>query len=301
VACLPADRREHQWQCYLAQHYFQFCATLAVMRDEKPSVNADAKFGIGELLYNRNTKEDGRVTRVYEFEGSVMYEVSVPAIPIWANHYSSDWPESALELSKHVNPRPSDKLPMDADLEMKTGRQIAALTFAIAPGHILEWINNLETETSTGLPNELRTNLVLETDYFAFYYLRKRFSNFLDSETNDRVFSKAIDILAFLLSSVYFRAGDGAKELEARLKVTLREFLAERTKIYASLKPTFFECIARRTPTIANVFAGFVHHWVFSKLNLSKKIAGRFAEDMANRIYVLDPPEMIREAENGFD
>jgi hypothetical protein len=76
VACLPADRREHQWQCYLAQHYFQFCATLAVMRDEKPSVNADAKFGIGELLYNRNTKEDGRVTRVYEFEGSVMYEVS---------------------------------------------------------------------------------------------------------------------------------------------------------------------------------------------------------------------------------
>jgi len=100
----PAGRREHQRQCYLAQHYFQFCVTLAVMRDEELPVKADAKFGMGELVYNRNTEEDGRVTRVYEFEGSVMYEVAVRAIPIRADHYFSDWSESALELSKYANP-----------------------------------------------------------------------------------------------------------------------------------------------------------------------------------------------------
>jgi hypothetical protein len=190
---------------------------------------------------------------------------------------------------------------MDADLEMKTGRRIAVETFTIAPLHILEWLNKFETETSTEIPSELRANLVLETDYFAFYYLRKRFANFLDAETNERVFSNAIDILAFLLSATYFKPKDGAKELEARLKVSLREFLKERACIYASLRPTFLERISGRTPTIANVFAGFVHHWAFSKMNLSKKIAGLFAQDMANQIYSLHPPEMIHEAENSFD
>jgi hypothetical protein len=81
------------------------------MRDEELPVNADAKFGMGELVYNRNTEEDGRVTRVYEFEGAVMYEVAVRVIPILVDRYVSDWSESALELSKYANPRCSDKLP----------------------------------------------------------------------------------------------------------------------------------------------------------------------------------------------
>jgi hypothetical protein len=192
---------------------------------------------------------------------------------------------------------------MDADLERRTGRRIAVLTFGIAPGQILDWLNNLETETSTEIPSELRTTLVLETDYFAFYYLKKRFANFLDAETNDKVFSHAVDILAFLLSTVYFRPGDyeGAKQLEPQLKVNLREFLNDRAGTYASLKPTFFQRITGETPTILNVFASFVHYWVFAKLNMSKKVAGLFAQEMAHEIYSLNPPEMIREAENSFD
>ena len=191
---------------------------------------------------------------------------------------------------------------MDADLEMKTGRQIAVKTFAIAPGQILEWLNNFETETSKEIPSELRTTLVLETDYFAFYYLRKRFANFLDVGTNDRVFSHAVDILAFLLSTVYFRPGDseGAEKLETQLKVSLREFLSDRAGIYASLKPTFFQRITGQTPTNLNVFGSFVHYWVFAKLKMSKKVAGLFAQEMAHEIYSLSPPEMIREAEHSF-
>jgi len=191
---------------------------------------------------------------------------------------------------------------MDADLEMKTGRQIAVKTFAVAPGQLLEWMNNFETETSTEIPGELRTSLALETDYFAFYYLRKRFANFLDAETNDRVFSHAVDIMAFLLSTVYFRPGDfeGAKELEPRLKASLREFLNERAGIYGSLKPTFLQRITGQTPTILNVFASLVHYWVFSKLKMSKKVSALFAQEMAHEIYSLNPQEIIREAEHSF-
>jgi hypothetical protein len=191
---------------------------------------------------------------------------------------------------------------MDTDLEMKTGRQIAVKTFAIAPGQILDWINNFETETSTKIPSELRTTLVLETEYFAFYYLRKRFANFLDEESNDRVFSHAIDILAYLLSTVYFQPveSEGAEKLEARLKISLREFLNDRAGIYASLKPTFFQRITGQTPTILNVFGSFVHYWVFAKLSMSKKVAGLFTQEMAHEVYSLNPQEMIREAEHSF-
>jgi hypothetical protein len=62
-------------------------------------MSVHAKFSIGVLVHNRNTNEDGLVKRVYEVGGAVMYEVSVPATtpPI---HYTSDWGESSLELSK---------------------------------------------------------------------------------------------------------------------------------------------------------------------------------------------------------
>jgi hypothetical protein len=189
---------------------------------------------------------------------------------------------------------------MDADLEEKTGRQIAVVTFAIAPGYILEWLNNFETETSTAVPSELRDSLILETEYFAYFYLQKRFANYLDAEANGRVFSRAIDMLAFFLSSCYFQVGDGAEKLEAKLKVTLRDILKERANFYAVPRRTFFERITGRTPSIANTFATLVQHWVFSKMNLNKRVAESFAQDMVNRIYSLHPQEMIREAENSL-
>jgi hypothetical protein len=75
-------------------------------------MGVQAKFNIGVLLHNCNTNEDGLVRRVYEVGGAVMYEVSVPATtpPI---HYTSDWGESPLELSKNMPLMSSDKPPRD--------------------------------------------------------------------------------------------------------------------------------------------------------------------------------------------
>jgi hypothetical protein len=36
------------------------------------------KFGLQQLLYNRNTNETGFVTDVYERHGETMYTVSIP-------------------------------------------------------------------------------------------------------------------------------------------------------------------------------------------------------------------------------
>jgi hypothetical protein len=60
-------------------------------------MGVQAKFNIGVLLHNRNTNEDGWVKRVYEVGGTVMYEVSLPAV--FYTHNTSDWVESPLELS----------------------------------------------------------------------------------------------------------------------------------------------------------------------------------------------------------
>lgn len=188
---------------------------------------------------------------------------------------------------------------MDAELEEKTGRQIAVETIGIAPVTVLWWLNNFETHTSIELPSELRSDLVLETEYFALYYLRKQFANHLDSETSERVLSNAMDILAFLLSTTYFQVGDSA-ELEPALKVTLRDSLNERTRAYANLKATFFARIVGRLPTIADQFATIVYRSVFSRANLSKKVAGSFADDMAREIYGLKPGKMIEEAKHGY-
>ena len=77
----------------------------------KSPMTADAKFRKGELLHNRDTNEDGLVTRVYELGGAVKYEVAVPVVnDTWAgNHYVSDWPESILELSRNTKLKSSDK------------------------------------------------------------------------------------------------------------------------------------------------------------------------------------------------
>jgi hypothetical protein len=71
-----------------------------------------AKFCIGILLHNRNTKEDGLVTRVYQSVelGETMYQVAVSIRPdTWASrHFVSDWAESTLEFSDNATLKTSD-------------------------------------------------------------------------------------------------------------------------------------------------------------------------------------------------
>jgi hypothetical protein len=73
------------------------------------------KFSVGALLHNRNTKEDGLVTRAYQpgARGDTMYEVAVPILlNIWAGgHYVSDWSESTLELSDNMTLKSADEPP----------------------------------------------------------------------------------------------------------------------------------------------------------------------------------------------
>ena len=51
-------------------------------------------------MYNRNTKEDGAIRRVYETNGVAMYEVAVPQKrDTWAaGYYISDWAEDVLQV-----------------------------------------------------------------------------------------------------------------------------------------------------------------------------------------------------------
>ncbi len=58
-------------------------------------------FDLRDLVYNRVTKEDGAVRRVYKTDGAVMYEVAVPKRDdTWvAGYYISDWAEDVLQFS----------------------------------------------------------------------------------------------------------------------------------------------------------------------------------------------------------
>jgi hypothetical protein len=63
------------------------------------------KFYVRNLLFNRNTKEDGVVRRVYQkVGGGVMYEMFVPAKgDSWASgYYISDWAEDVLQPSNNL-------------------------------------------------------------------------------------------------------------------------------------------------------------------------------------------------------
>jgi hypothetical protein len=69
-------------------------------------MTANAKFCTGILLHNRNTSEDGLVTRVYHSAelGETMYQVavSIPSDSLEGRHVVSDWAESTLELSDNA-------------------------------------------------------------------------------------------------------------------------------------------------------------------------------------------------------
>jgi hypothetical protein len=60
-------------------------------------------FQLRDLVYNRRTKEDGLIRRVYEANGAAMYEVAVPQQGnSWsAGYYISDWAEDVLQLSSN--------------------------------------------------------------------------------------------------------------------------------------------------------------------------------------------------------
>jgi len=61
-------------------------------------------FQLKDFVYNRNTKEDGTIRRVYETNGVAMYEVAVPQKrDTWAaGFYFSDWAEDVLQLSNNA-------------------------------------------------------------------------------------------------------------------------------------------------------------------------------------------------------
>jgi len=60
-------------------------------------------FQRGDLLYNRNTKEDGIIRRAYESNYAAMNEVAVPQMgDSWVGgYYISDWAEDVLRLSSN--------------------------------------------------------------------------------------------------------------------------------------------------------------------------------------------------------
>jgi len=64
-------------------------------------VHRVAKFHLGQLLYNRTTKEDGFISRVFEEQGMLTYEVWVPKdSSSWdSGHWISHWLEDTVKLS----------------------------------------------------------------------------------------------------------------------------------------------------------------------------------------------------------
>ena len=61
------------------------------------------KFQLRDLVYNRDTREDGLIRRVYERDGAARYEVAVPLMKdSWGRGYCiSDWDENVLQLSNN--------------------------------------------------------------------------------------------------------------------------------------------------------------------------------------------------------
>jgi hypothetical protein len=59
------------------------------------------KFSMDQVLFNRNTNENGTVGKIYELNGITMYEVLVPIQfrGIATGSSVSDWPEEILELA----------------------------------------------------------------------------------------------------------------------------------------------------------------------------------------------------------
>jgi hypothetical protein len=62
------------------------------------------KFLLLDSVYNRNTREDGTIRRIYETNGGAMYEVTMPQQDDdgTTGYYVSDWAEDVLQLSDNA-------------------------------------------------------------------------------------------------------------------------------------------------------------------------------------------------------
>jgi len=60
-------------------------------------------FQLGDLVYNRNTKEDGAIKRAYEMNGVARYKVVVPHLSdTWAAGFDTwDWAGEVLQFSNN--------------------------------------------------------------------------------------------------------------------------------------------------------------------------------------------------------
>ncbi len=69
------------------------------------------KFKVTDLLHNRDTSEDGRVTGINANNGVITYEVWVPKdVNSWkGGYFISHWRESVLKLSTNARLRSSSK------------------------------------------------------------------------------------------------------------------------------------------------------------------------------------------------
>jgi len=78
--------------------------TESVRRILAKSARANVSFRPNQWVYNRNTKEEGLVRRVYENDGITMYRVWLLAgtVSLAWGYVVSDWAEGVLESSKNV-------------------------------------------------------------------------------------------------------------------------------------------------------------------------------------------------------
>ena len=77
---------------------------IVFANEEEQALRVTGKFCVMNMLFNRKTKEDGVVLRVYEKNGAAMYEVCVPAKrDSWTSGlYFSDWKEDVLQPSTNL-------------------------------------------------------------------------------------------------------------------------------------------------------------------------------------------------------
>jgi hypothetical protein len=56
------------------------------------------KFSVDQVVFNRDTKEQGTIRRVYESSGVTKYEVAIFSKHLFGCDHS-DWAESVLEVN----------------------------------------------------------------------------------------------------------------------------------------------------------------------------------------------------------
>ena len=88
----------------VAKEMAEPCATAFVRKASEVPAASTSPFHPGDLLYNRDTKEDGLVTKVYQEDGVTMYEVLVSgkANSLDEGDFVSNWAQDVLEPPAHL-------------------------------------------------------------------------------------------------------------------------------------------------------------------------------------------------------